>query len=72
MGTSDKFGKTALIEAVILFREGEEDRSKLQACDLLQITLKVLGITHAKVAHTKLHGLCSTRSGHFANDFWDA
>src|SRR5215510_13398160 len=72
MCTPDKLGETALVEAVILFGEGEDDRGESQACDLLQITLKVLGITHAKVAHTKLHGPCSNVSGHFANDFRDA
>ena len=72
MRTPDKLGKTALVEAVILFREGEDDRGESQACDILQITLKVLGITHAKVAHTKLHRPCSNVSGHFANDLRNA
>ena len=68
MRTPYKLGETALIEAVILFGESEDDRGEPQACNLLQITLKVLGITHAKVAYTKLHRLCSSISGHFAND----
>src|SRR5712691_4096721 len=72
MCTPDKLGETALIEAVILFGEGEDDRGEPQACDILQITLKVLGITHAKVAHTKLHRTCSNVSRDFANDFRDA
>src|SRR5262249_6931698 len=71
MRTPDKLGETALIEAVILFGEGEDNRGESQACDILQITLKVLGITHTKVAHTKLHRPCSHVSGHFANDFRD-
>ena len=47
---------------------------KTQACDILQITLKMLRITHAKVAHTKVHGPCASVSGHFAHahDFRDA
>ena len=50
----------------------EDLRGEPQACDILQITLKVLGITHVKVAHPKLHRPCSYVSGDFANDFRDA
>src|SRR5262249_9444388 len=71
MGTPDKLGETALIETVILFREGEDDRGEPQACDILQITLKVLGITHTKVAHPKLHRPGSNVSGYFANNLRD-
>src|SRR5262245_57319820 len=63
MGTPDKLGETALIEAVILFGESEDDRGEAQVCDILQITLKVLWITHTKVAHPKLHRPCSNVSG---------
>src|SRR5215813_8967770 len=51
----DELGETALIEALVFFGEGEDDVGKTQACDVIQVTLKVLGIAHSKVAHAKLH-----------------
>jgi hypothetical protein len=70
MRTPHKLGETALVKAVILFREGEDDRGKPQACDLLQIMLEVLGIAYAKVAHTKLHRQFSPAvSGRSSDDF---
>src|SRR5439155_10464044 len=38
-----------------LFGEGEDDVGKTQACDIIQVALKVLRIAHSKVAHAKLH-----------------
>src|SRR5262249_48251365 len=58
-----ELGETALIEALVLFGEGEDDISKTQACNIIQVTLKVLGIAHPEVTHAKLHRHTFARLG---------
>jgi hypothetical protein len=49
----DTLSHTALIEAVVVLREGKDDVIEAEAGDVVEISLKMLRIPHAKITHTK-------------------
>jgi hypothetical protein len=54
-GALDTLSHTALIETVVIFREGKNDVIEAEAGDVVEVALKMLRIPHAKITHTKLH-----------------